>query len=144
MAAAHRAAGLVRREVDAASRLSARQGRVVPVVMCVLLAACGANGASDPSVPGGSAQRGRLALQQRDCGVCHRIPGIRGARGEVGPALHGYAQRVYVAGKFPHDTEHLVRWIRDPPALAPRTAMPAMGVSEQEARDMAAYLQALR
>lgn len=140
------AAGLATRlATHAASLLAlARLARAAPVVTCFLIAGCGTGGAPGSAVPGGSAQRGKLALQQRDCGVCHRIPGIRGARGDVGPSLHGYAQRVYVAGKFPHDAAHLVRWIRDAPALAPRTAMPAMGVSEQEARDMAAYLQGLR
>jgi cytochrome c2 len=90
------------------------------------------------------AQRGRKALEQFDCGVCHVIPAVPGARGQVGPSLQHYARRAYVAGKFPNEPAHLVRWIMDPPALAPRTAMPATGVSEAQARDMAAYLLALR
>jgi cytochrome c2 len=49
-----------------------------------------------------------------------------------------------VAGKFPNDAKHLIRWLQDPPAMAPHTAMPRLGVSEQEATDMAAYLLALR
>jgi cytochrome c2 len=95
-------------------------------------------------VAGGEAQRGRVALERFDCGVCHIIPGVSGTPGRVGPSLEHFARRAYVAGKFPNEAGHLVRWIVDPPALAPRTAMPAVGVSEAEARDMAAYLFTLQ
>jgi cytochrome c2 len=97
-----------------------------------------------PPLPGADAERGRAALERFDCGACHVIPGVTGTTGRVGPSLEQYARRAYVAGKFPNDQDYLVRWIIDPPALAPRTAMPAVGVTEAEARDMAAYLQALR
>jgi cytochrome c1 len=92
----------------------------------------------------GSIEAGRAALQAYDCGVCHRIPGVRGATGRVGPPLAQYGKRIYVAGRFPNTEPMLVRWIMDPPALERATAMPSLGVSEQEARDMAAYLLSLR
>ena len=41
---------------------------------------------------------------------------------------------------FANEPEMLVRWIRDAPSLDPATAMPKLGVSEQQARDIAAYL----
>lgn len=97
-----------------------------------------------PQVAQGDAARGLLALQRYECGVCHLIPGVRGARGYVGPALEAYSRSVYVAGKYPNTPDVLVRWIMDAPALAPETAMPAMGVSRAEAQDMAAYLYALK
>jgi cytochrome c len=34
--------------------------------------------------------------------------------------------------------------VRDPKAVKPQTAMPDMGVSETDARDIAAYLATLR
>jgi cytochrome c len=37
----------------------------------------------------------------------------------------------------------LAQWIVQPKALVPDTLMPAMGVSADQARDMAAYLLAL-
>lgn len=111
----------------------------------LLLAGCAGRESPRPlPVPGADAMRGRVALERFDCGVCHVIPGVTGAPGRVGPSLAHYARRTYLAGKFPNEHAHLVRWIMDPPALAPRTAMPATGVSEAEARDMAAYLLALR
>jgi len=52
------------------------------------------------------------------------------------------AERAWVAGVLPNEPAALVRWIVDPRAVDPRTAMPDLGVSEAEARDMAAYLYA--
>jgi cytochrome c len=118
--------------------------RAVLISMCFALCACARNGGYEPQVRGGDAQRGRMAIEQYECGVCHAIPGIRGARGYVGPPLTKYGANVYVAGKFPNTPEFLVRWIIDPPALAPETAMPALDVSEEQARDIAAYLYTLR
>jgi cytochrome c2 len=97
-------------------------------------------GTSLPQVFFGKTHRGREVLERYECGVCHVIPGIQNAVGRVGPSLDDYAQRPYVAGKFPNDMETLARWIRDAPAMAPQTAMPAIAMSQQEARDAAAYL----
>lgn len=117
---------------------------IVVVVLCTTLCAC-SDRASEitQNVAGGDAIRGKIALEQYECGVCHVIPDIRGARGAVGPPLAGYARNVYIAGKYPNQPERLVHWIIDPPSLAPKTAMPAIGVTEPEARDMAAYLYSL-
>jgi cytochrome c1 len=38
----------------------------------------------------------------------------------------------------------MVRWLRFPQQVAPRTAMPNLGVTERDARDIAAYLATLR
>jgi len=114
----------------------------VPVLLLVFFAlcACADDSSYIPEVPQGDPQRGRAALVQFDCGVCHVIPGIPAAVGQVGPALDNYALRPYLAGKFPNEPETLVRWILDAPAMAPQTAMPAIAMSQQEARDAAAYL----
>ena len=111
------------------------------------LAACGLTAWLAGWIPLAAADRadpGRIALEAYDCGVCHRIPGVRGATGAVGPPLARFGRRIYVAGHLPNDEATLARWIVDPPALAPGTAMPAVGVSERDARDMAAYLHRLR
>jgi len=94
-------------------------------------------------VAGGDPERGRAALASYGCGSCHAIPGIPGAQGTVGPPLADFALRGYVAGVVPNWPGYLVRWVMDPPAIAPRTAMPNVGVDEQEARDIAAYLYTL-
>ena len=108
----------------------------------LMLAACKADPPGPPVT--GDAAAGQAALYAYDCGVCHRIPGVRGANGLVGPPLEGFGKRVYIAGRFANNQDMLMRWILDPPALAPSTAMPAVGVDERDARDIAAYLLSLR
>jgi len=93
---------------------------------------------------GGDADRGRALIQQFDCGSCHTIPGIRGANGLVGPPLLWFARRTFVAGLLPNSPANLVTWIRAPRSIEPRTAMPTLGLSEEQARDIAAYLYTLR
>jgi hypothetical protein len=38
----------------------------------------------------------------------------------------------------------MIRWLRDPQEVNPRSAMPDLGVSERDARDIAAYLYTLK
>ena len=78
------------------------------------------------------------------CGSCHVIPDVAAARGTVGPSLAAFGRRSYIAGHVPNQHAALVRWIVEPKALAPDTAMPSMGVSLADATDMAVYLHALR
>ena len=113
------------------------------ISVLLLLGACSREPGYEPRVPQGDAKRGRAAIEEFECGACHRIPGVRGSYGYVGPPLDTMRYNVYVAGKFPNTPEVLVRWIVDPPALAPETAMPSVGVSEQQALDIAAYLYSI-
>lgn len=88
--------------------------------------------------------RGAALMLEHGCGSCHAIPGVVGARGSVGPSLEGFRDRAYVAGVLPNQPGGLVRWLVNPPMHSPQTAMPDLGVTEDEARDMAAYLYTLR
>ncbi len=97
----------------------------------------------DAALRDGDARRGRVALAQHACSSCHVIPGVVGADVQVGPPLRGMARRGLIAGKLVNTPEHMVRWLRDPKSVDPLTAMPAVGVGEQDARDMAAYLATL-
>jgi cytochrome c1 len=49
-----------------------------------------------------------------------------------------------VGGVLPNSPDNMVRWIRKPQKVSPLTAMPDLGVTERDARDMAAYLATLR
>lgn len=109
-----------------------------------MLTACGGTDESVALLTGGSPDRGKASLGAFGCSACHSIPGVPGAAGQVGPPLGGIAGRAYLGGVVPNTPENMVRWIMDPPALAPRTAMPVLGVSPAVARDMAAYLYTLR
>lgn len=95
-------------------------------------------------IPGASAERGKQSLAGFGCGSCHEIAGVTGAHGKVGPPLTGVASRAIIAGELANTPENMVRWVRDPQAVEPRTAMPNLGVTEQTARDMVAYLYTLR
>jgi cytochrome c2 len=112
----------------------------------LLFLGCGEDASEPPAhlrVLGGDPARGRTAMVELGCGACHRIPGVRNARAMVGPPLDDYAQRGYVAGLLPNRPANLVAWLRDPPAISPGTAMPNLGLSEPQARDLAAYLYTL-
>ncbi|HEX8558086.1 MAG TPA: c-type cytochrome [Pyrinomonadaceae bacterium] len=93
---------------------------------------------------GGSPARGRAAIERYGCGTCHTIPGVRGADAQVGPPLGKIAGRMYVGGVLTNSPENMMRWIRDPRAVDPLTAMPALGVTDRDARDIASYLYTLR
>ena len=49
----------------------------------------------------------------------------------------------YIGGVAANRPDQLVRWLVNPRALAPRSAMPALGLGEDGARDIAAYLETL-
>lgn len=112
----------------------------------VTLSACTGGRALSTAPPstGGNAQRGAELISDYGCGHCHTIPGIRAADGVVGPPLFFFSRRVYIAGEVPNTPENLVRWVRNPPSIEPGTAMPVLGLDEQQARDVAAYLYTLR
>jgi cytochrome c2 len=116
--------------------------RAIAIVISLLLSGCD-QPLPGPEVQGGDAERGRAALRKYECGVCHLIPGVPGAKGRVGPALHAYSRRIYIAGRFPNEPDTLTRWLLDPPALAPDTAMPRIPMTQKTAVDIAAYLYSL-
>ncbi|MFL6299681.1 MAG: c-type cytochrome [Terriglobales bacterium] len=93
---------------------------------------------------GGNPERGRDLVSYYGCNTCHTIPGSAGPRATTGPPLDHLAQRVFLAGELPNTSENLQRWIREPHSVEPKTAMPDMGVTEQDAKDLAAFLYTLR
>lgn len=74
------------------------------------------------------------------CGSCHTIEGVEGANSLVGPPLMGLRQRTYIGGVAANSATNLERWLMHPQAFSPRTAMPDLGLTEDQARDIAAYL----
>jgi cytochrome c2 len=111
---------------------------LVQVLALALLAGCQDKQLA-ASVQGDPA-RGRIALAQHACRACHMIPGVTGSETYVGRPLENLAERRFIAGVLPNTQANLVRWIRDPKSVDPRTAMPTLGVSERDALDMSAWL----
>jgi cytochrome c2 len=64
--------------------------------------------------------------------------------GKVGPSLQGIGGRTYLAGKLPNEPANMIKWIRQPQEVSPGTAMPELGVTEQDGKDIAAYLYTLQ
>jgi len=77
------------------------------------------------------------------CAACHTVPGVPGANGAVGPSLKGIANRQIIAGKLSNNPANLVRWLMHPQQIVPGNAMPEMGLTEDQARKIAAYLYTL-
>lgn len=93
---------------------------------------------------GGSAERGKVVIAHYKCGKCHTIPGIRNAHGVFGPPLEEVGVRTFIGGDFANTPENLIHWVQSPQSMKPKTAMPDLGLTDQQARDAAAYLENLR
>jgi cytochrome c len=113
---------------------------------CCLLSSClGGKETSNYEIRmDGNTEHGKELIQTYGCGYCHIIPGLHAAQGMVGPPLMFFSRRTMIAGELPNSPENLIRWIRDPKAVEPGTAMPTLGLTEYEAHDVAAYLYTLR
>jgi cytochrome c2 len=121
------------------------RSRAVRGLALALLAGCRAAADEPPHrVAGGDAERGRAAIERYGCGACHTVPGVRAADGVTGPPLVAFGRRGYIAGRLPNVPDSLVQWLMAPQRYEPGRAMPNMGVTERDARDMAAYLYTLR
>lgn len=132
-------------DANAPGRGEARGWSLAALAIAFALAGCErAEPLSAQRVVGGDPDIGRKLIAAVGCGVCHRIPGLLGANGVVGPPLAGFAQRQYIGGVVPNHPANLVRWVREAPSMLPNTAMPDMPLSEAQARDVAAYLYTLR
>ena len=93
--------------------------------------------------PAGPAANGAAIFKASACVGCHTVRGV--SEGVIGPDLTHFGRRTTLgAGLLPNTAEHLAAWIRDPQSLKPGTKMPALGVTEGQARAMAAYLLSLR
>ena len=96
-----------------------------------------------PNVPG-NPDRGRGLFFAAGCAGCHTINGVAGATGVAGPNLTNVTVRPTIAGQnIPNTPGNMVRWLMDPPALKPGTAMPNLSLSRGDAQDLAAYLYSL-
>ncbi|MEO9248245.1 c-type cytochrome [Citricoccus nitrophenolicus] len=123
------------------SLTTARRAAAVGSAAIVLLAlaACGPEPEMGP-VRNGDPEAGETAILEYGCASCHTIPGVESVSRTIGPDLTGFDDQIYIAGQLPNRPEELIRWLQNPQEIVPGTAMPNMGVTEQDARDIAAYL----
>jgi mono/diheme cytochrome c family protein len=111
-----------------------------PAAIGTVNTAASSSNATGGALLRGDAGRGKKILAQYACQSCHRVPGVTGSDVAVGRPLDGLARRAVMAGKLAPTQDNLVRWIRNPQAIDPQTAMPDMGVTERDALDISAYL----
>ncbi|HEV2113827.1 MAG TPA: c-type cytochrome [Terriglobales bacterium] len=83
-----------------------------------------------------AASRGReLFYSKYACQSCH-IADYKKDKGYVGPALAGVGNRLTAVWIY--------RWLKNPQALLPATEMPNPNLSDNEARDLTAFLMTLK
>ncbi|HLG71409.1 MAG TPA: c-type cytochrome [Chloroflexota bacterium] len=96
-----------------------------------------------PNVPG-DPNAGRTLFMDKGCGGCHTLTRLPGATGVAGPRLDNTVVRGTIAGgSIPLSPSNMAQWIFDPSSLKPGTTMPKPGVTQAEARDIAAFLYSL-
>ena len=117
--------------------------RVLPLCLLLLLGACKPMAEDKQPAYAGDPERGRELTHRYGCGSCHLIPEVPGAYGQVGPSLEHIARRGYIAGRLPNLEAQMVLWLQAPQAVDAHTAMPDVGLSAEQARDIAAFLHQL-
>ena len=117
------------------------------LIACAAVLLCGCSRNRYPVIEqmaAGDVEEGRHLTYAFACGTCHKIPGVSGATGNVGPPLTGFAARAYIAGALANTPENLSRWIMHPQLVEPGTVMPNLDVSPEQSRHIAAFLYTLR
>jgi cytochrome c oxidase subunit 2 len=91
----------------------------------------------------GNVELGREFWILRGCSGCHLAPGIPGG-GQIGPNQAHFADRPTIAGGvLPNRPESVERWLKDPPAVKPGTLMPNLSLTEDQIKDLTAFLYSL-
>jgi cytochrome c len=124
-----------------------RSSGVVLIALLVGMASCNGRDAVREdaiTLTGGDPDKGIAAIGRYGCGSCHDIPGIRSARGTVGPPLGRIAVRTYLAGHLSNTPANMMQWIQHPQHIERGTVMPEMGITADDARDITAFLYMLR
>jgi cytochrome c1 len=107
---------------------------------CSSLAACDGPPDRTPTLGDADRRRGRELVIANGCTACHAFPDVAWPRGRLGPSLENFGLQGLIAGQLPSQPGVLMHFVRNAPALVPGSAMPAFPMSDQDARDVTAYL----
>ena len=120
--------------------------RILAIGTAMAMLACSAPStrAAGAALEGGDAVRGKAIAEHFGCNACHAIGGLPDPTVAAAAPITDISQRAYIAGTLPTTPENLIKWIRFPHEVKPRTAMPDLAVSASDARDIATYLYSLR
>ena len=114
------------------------------MLACASLVACDGPPDRTPTLGDASAVKGRQLVADKGCVACHTFPDVKWPRGGLGPSLEDFGRQGLIAGRLPNQPGMLMQFVRNAPALVPGTAMPAVSMTDQEARDVTAYLLTLK
>ncbi|HEX7056117.1 MAG TPA: cytochrome c oxidase subunit II [Bacilli bacterium] len=94
-----------------------------------------------PASISADAKQGEEIFKKKQCIACHAItPDQIG----TGPNLAGFGDRQVVAGFRPHTAEWIEKWVKNPQEVKPGTLMPNLGLTDDEAKQVAKYLLELK
>jgi len=112
----------------------AKQGVAAPAVAD---SAKPAAPAEDPLVA-----QGQKLFLMKGCVGCHSLVAYNAPKGLLGPNLANVGARTYIAaGTLPNTDENLAHWIRVPQDVKHGVLMPNLGVTEDEAKALVAFLR---
>ncbi|HEX4488642.1 MAG TPA: c-type cytochrome [Terriglobales bacterium] len=112
--------------------------------LLLVVAACSKSRLKEEErITGGDPVKGKEDIVRYGCPACHEIPDIPTARSRVGPSLRNIVAQQYLAGQLPNTPDNMARWIRTPQEIRTNSTMPDLGLSDEEARDITAYLYSL-
>jgi len=96
-----------------------------------------------PAEPGELAAAGKTVFASSACVGCHTIQGV--SAGVLGPDLTHFGSRTMLAaGMWPNTPDNVAEWVKDPQRLKPGVKMPALGLTDEQAKALAAYLTSLK
>ena len=113
---------------------------MVAFAFALALSGCGGGSMHARPVPGGNAADGKQLIAQYGCGGCHEIGGVKRADGRVGPTLEDFRDKQVLVTGRQNRPPNVERWIMHPQQILPGSLMPDLGVNDDQARDIVAYL----
>jgi mono/diheme cytochrome c family protein len=99
----------------------------------------------DDALAGASLEQGRALVEKNGCGSCHAFTGVpalpdaRAANAKETNEVFALAPDLRFARERLRPAK-LVAWLLDPKSLMPDTRMPKFTITEEQARDIAAYV----
>jgi cytochrome c oxidase subunit 2 len=92
----------------------------------------------------GDAKSGASLFQKLTCQNCHAISGLTPSI-SIGPDLTHIASRETLAGGVLINTqENLAKWLSNPQAVKPESFMPNFELTDDQVRELSAYLETLQ
>jgi cytochrome c oxidase subunit II len=94
------------------------------------------------AAPAADTVAGSKLFAAKGCVGCHSLNAVKFSKGLIGPNLANVGARRYIAaGTLLNTDENLAHWIQHPWSVKHGVLMPELGLSDADARTLAAYLR---